>query len=79
MSRKMKHGMRRCPFCKRPVSHPEDPIFGVRYNNLIGRWLFSHECRIRPIDVSIVVYGDSKEEVIDKWNGVHEKQESKSV
>ena len=64
--------LRKCPFCKKDVNTNSE-IMGVHFNKILKRWIFSHECHIRPIDVSVVVYGDSKEEVIEKWNGVREK------
>ena len=64
--------LRKCPFCKKDVNTNSE-FMGVHHNRIIDKWTFSHNCSIRPIDVSVVVYGDSKEEVIEKWNGVREK------
>lgn len=68
--------LRECPFCNKDVNPRAEEfkyIYGVHYNKILCKWIFSHECNIKPIDVSIVVYGDSEEEVIKKWNGVHEE------
>ena len=73
--------MRNCPFCKKEVN-ADDGVYGVRYNELIGKWLFDHVCHVATvgIDVCIDVYGMTKQEVIDRWNGVQDEvEESESL
>lgn len=73
--------MRNCPFCKKEVNE-DAPVYGVHYNKLIDKWLFLHVCSpdIGVVDINIDVYGKTKEEVIDRWNGVQDEvQESESL
>lgn len=62
--------MRNCPFCNGAVK-ADDGLLGVHYNPQLKKWLFDHFCdEEHPTeDVSITVYGKTKQEVIDKWNG----------
>lgn len=66
--------LRNCPFCNKDVN---DDFFGVHFNGLIKKWLFAHECEHPKthFTVTICVYGLTKEEVIDNWNGVQYEQE----
>ena len=63
--------MKKCPFCLEEVkfAHP----YLIQLQN--KRWLLNHYCHIDSdeLDIVIDVYGDSKEEVIQKWNRVYEK------
>lgn len=69
--------MKKCPFCGEKVifSHP----FLLQLSN--GRWLLNHYCHLDSdeLDVVIDIYGDTKEEVIQKWNRVYEKSKSESL
>lgn len=69
--------MKTCPFCREKVklSHP----FLMQLSN--GRWIFNHYCHLDSdaLDVVIDIYGDTKEEVIQKWNRVYEKPKSESM
>ena len=71
--------LRNCPFCKKDVNH-EIKELNVHYNKMIGKWIFFHTCSPRATDcVNVCVYGDSEQEVIDKWNGVYEDKTSESL
>jgi hypothetical protein len=73
--------MRNCPFCKAEVE-AENSIYGVHYNRLCGKWLFSHQCKTTsglPVELDITVYGMTEQEVIDRWNNRHEDEESEGV
>lgn len=64
--------MRNCPFCGNEVS---DGFPYLMYVNTINQWNYHHACPHIGAEVEVVVtiYGDSEEEVIEKWNGVYEK------
>jgi hypothetical protein len=66
--------MRNCPYCGEDVG---TDILGVHYNEQLGKWLFNHFCDHKggDIAVSVTVYGNTEQEVIDKWNGVQHEQE----
>ena len=71
--------MRKCPFCEKEVaeSYPH-----LMYNQQIGKWVFDHWCEgneRNEMPVVITVYGKTEQEVIDRWNGVYEEQESESL
>jgi hypothetical protein len=70
--------MRNCPFCKKEV---EDGWPYIHYTEIIDKWVFDHYCNPdKPTtDVCITIYGKSEQEVIDKWNGEYENQESESL
>lgn len=75
--------MKPCPFCGAKIDK-DDKIFGVRYNEKLKRWLLDHTCHYEPnkhpaIDVNIAVYGKTKEEVIERWNGRAENKKSKGL
>ena len=61
--------LRNCPFCGKDVN---DEYYDVHYNDKIDKWLFSHWCNDESAtdDVYLTVYGNSEQDVIDKWNGV---------
>ena len=60
--------MKNCPFCNRAVNE-EYPY--VHFNDSLGTWIFSHYCKNpgRVLSVTIDIYGNSEQEVIDLWNG----------
>lgn len=63
--------MRNCPFCGKEVS---DGFPSLMYVNTINQWNYHHACpHIGEVEVVVTIYGDSEEEVIEKWNGVYEK------
>jgi hypothetical protein len=72
--------LKMCPFCGADVNTDLEWM-GVRYNGMIGKWVFSHWCNQKDATdgVFITVYGNSKQDVIDKWNGEHEEQTSESL
>ena len=69
--------MKTCPFCREQVklSYP----FLIQLSN--ESWVFNHYCHLDSdaLDVVIDIYGDTKEEVIQKWNRVYEKPKSESM
>jgi hypothetical protein len=71
--------MKPCPFCGAKID-ADDSIFGVRYNERSKVWLVNHFCHkfTEGLDICISVYGDTKEEVIERWNG-REEQTSESL
>ena len=58
--------MRNCPFCKQKI----DDV--PRYNTILRLWILSHYCD-GVNAVTIDVYGETEQEVIDKWNGEYEE------
>lgn len=71
--------MKPCPFCGKKID-PDGFVYGVHYNELSKVWLFNHFCHkfTEGLDVTLTVYGDTKEEVIERWNS-REDQTSESV
>lgn len=67
--------LRRCPFCKKEV---EDTHPYLHYNASLHKWVLSHYCN-KTEAVTIDVYGKTEQEVIDKWNGIYEDEESESL
>lgn len=68
--------LRNCPFCNAEVD-ANDPVYGVHFNKLIGKWLFGHSCHhALPVEVDITVYGETEEEVVNRWNGEVKESES---
>lgn len=71
--------MMKCPFCGAEVdfSYP----YLMKFDE--GSWNFHHSCTRDPNKLSVVIsiYGDTKEEVMEKWNGVYyaKEQTSESV
>lgn len=64
--------MKPCPFCGKRIDK-DDPTYGLLYLEKQGAWFVHHVCdfdeKAKPqIDVSISVYGNTKEEVIKRWN-----------
>lgn len=72
--------MKHCPFCKKAID-PDHIAYGVRYNELCGKWIFDHFCHLSDadLDVVITVYGNTKQEVIERWNTRAKVQTSKSL
>ena len=68
---------RKCPFCNRNlVTSGLAP--DVDYNSLMSKWVLLHSClhdENFKNGVSVWIVGETKEEVIDKWNGVQHEQE----
>lgn len=62
--------MRKCPFCGKEI---DDGYPYLHFNMQMGKWIFDHWCDlVNPTsDCGITIYGKTKQEVIDKWNGVH--------
>jgi hypothetical protein len=61
--------LRNCPFCNKDVN---DDLLGVHYSEGIKKWVFAHYCDGAK-GVTIDVYGETEQEVIDKWNGLYEE------
>ena len=64
--------MKPCPFCEKRID-VDDEIYGVGYLKSHNVWQFNHTCnydaKVKPhIDISISVYGSTREEVIKRWN-----------
>lgn len=64
--------MKPCPFCRKSVD-ADDEIYGVDYLKSKNVWQFLHTCnydaKVKPhIDTTISVYGNTMEEVIERWN-----------
>lgn len=70
--------MKPCPFCGKKID-PDDFVYGVHYNELSEKWIFNHFCQSNPLGVVLTVYGDTKEEVIERWNSRAEDKTSESV
>ncbi len=71
--------LRDCPFCGAEVI-AEYPT--LTYLERRGLWNISHYCNhLSPaVSVCIDVYGKTKQECFDKWNGVyHEDETSESL
>ena len=68
--------LRKCPFCRKKV---EDKFpFFHRHEQMV-KWILNHWCEAHG-GVFITVTAATKQECINKWNGVqHEKQESESL
>jgi hypothetical protein len=69
MGKSMKK-MRNCPFCNERMD-ADNGIYGVHFNELLGEWVFSHNCHKEgpTLEVTVTVYAKTKEEAIDRWNG----------
>lgn len=66
-----KRKLRKCPFCNGNLLI-DVPAPDLDYNSLMKKWVLFHTCLHdgnfkNGVTVSIV--GETKEEVIDKWNG----------
>lgn len=71
--------LRKCPFCKKKVGTKFPDLY---YSGEMKTWVLTHCCTESPtpIKVFISVYGQTKQECIDNWNGVRdEKQENEST
>lgn len=72
--------LRKCPYCRSKII-TEGICPELDYNDLAGKWMLHHFC-LHEDDftngVSIMISGD-KQDVIDKWNGVYEDEESESL
>ncbi len=68
--------LRKCPFCgKEIILDGIVPEFD--FNEFAGKWVLHHSCLFNEKfenGVSVLISGE-KQEVIDKWNGVHHEQE----
>lgn len=66
--------LKSCPFCKDEVAQGFPYLFEMSD----GEWVYSHCCKhpVGKLSVTIDVYGNTEQEVIDKWNGVYEDKES---
>ena len=64
-----------CAFCNNAVDD------NVHFNGFNKRWIFNHYCKTIPgrLSVTIDIYGESEQEVVDLWNGNHENQKSESL
>lgn len=72
--------MRNCPICNQEVK----PTFpNIAYLEERKLWTLDHFCHVSSlrIDACITIYGATREEVIQKWNGEYhaEEQTSESV
>jgi hypothetical protein len=71
--------MRKCPICGESIKLTKHSILFLPE---FKKWAFSHACHHNGSEehtAFISVYGATKQEVIDKWNGSYEKQTSESV
>lgn len=69
--------LRKCPFCGKEV---DGGYPFLHYNELMGKWFFDHWCDMEnPTTLWVSCQGETEQEVIDKWNGVYEEQESESL
>ena len=57
-----------CPFCKEEVSTWRD----MNYNELMGKWVLMHWCNDKT-DTTIMMVGNTMEEVIERWNASHKQ------
>ena len=67
--------LRRCPFCRKEV---KDSYPYLAYFEELDKWVLSHYCN-KTNAATIDVYGKTEQEVIDKWNGIYEDEESESL
>lgn len=65
--------LKECPFCNKAV---DDGYPYLHLNENTNKWIFSHYCKTMPnrLSVTIDIYGESEQEVVDLWNGEHENQ-----
>lgn len=73
--------MKPCPFCGAHVDK-DHFVYGVTYNSIMDLWVFDHICHYddnHDLDVTMTVYGKTKEEVIERWNRRAEIQKSESL
>lgn len=75
--------MKPCPFCSKPIDK-DHSIYGVLYHDTLKLWIFNHTCNFDPnnepqIDLTLTVYGKTKQEVVERWNNRAEVQESESL
>ena len=71
--------LRKCPFCNKKVGTKSPDLY---HNKEAGKWMLTHCCTEwpTPIKVYITVYGKTKRECFDNWNGVqHENETSESL
>lgn len=72
--------LRKCPFCGGEVT-TDGVVPDFHYHKGMKKWMIVHACLHSEEfedGVSILITGE-KQDVIDKWNGVYEKQTSKSL
>lgn len=62
--------MRKCPFCNAEID-ADHPYLGISYNENVEKYMLHHFCHKNSskVEVCVSVYGDTKEEVIERWNG----------
>ena len=73
--------MRNCPFCKKEID-ADHFVYGVYYHKDLDLYIFDHVCHIdtADLDICVTIYGKTKKEVINRWNGVQdEDEESESL
>lgn len=70
--------MRKCPFCGAEVKSTYPDLSYIFGRDL---WNFSHHCSKNNPGLSVVVsvYGSTVEEVLRRWNGHDENQESEGL
>ena len=72
--------MRKCPFCGKEANFSD--VYLHQFSD-DKTWCFNHYCDHEPgkLGVTITIYGDSREEVLAKWEGDYyaKEQESESV
>ena len=71
-----KHEMKRCPFCGEEVRE-DFPYF--YYHEGMKLWVFDHNCVATDLKISINLWGDTREEVIERWNNRAKVKTSKSL
>lgn len=66
--------MKPCPFCGKKITE-DDSVFGVHFIGDSHGWVLNHFCHkhTEKLDVVLTVYGDTKEEVIERWDGRYEE------
>jgi hypothetical protein len=69
--------MRKCPFCGAEVNFDYPHLTQFTDDNT---WSFYHYCKHEEdkLGVVITIYGESKEEIIAKWDGVYYAKEQTS-
>ena len=64
----MENVLKPCPFCRKKV---EEGYPYLLYHERMKKWVFNHNCPAPRLELSVCItlYGDTKEEIIERWNG----------
>lgn len=68
--------MKRCPFCGQVVRE-DYPYF--YYHDEMGLRTFAHNCVRDDLKIAINIWGDTRQEVIERWNHRAEVKTSESL